>query len=634
MKRHTVFMLASVLLAATACAPAARSTNAPVPTQPSSAAVANVTPARVAVPTVEPTSNPTRQSSASQSTTSSSPPPTLPDPAATNSAQALENVAKITYAALADKQDLKPYITGVMTAFGVPPLGEGDVTLAGTRYKQGLPLMFLPQVAEMADAFNDGGFVSLDSFIAAANNQGAKQQGTNNPLTRDYLTLKFAAYVSKANYEPKQVLPAFVLALGKERVKRFPPQKPDPLWGDGLLDPLQLTLLLYSVSYADAGPLPTTVPMASVPQASGVVYPYMAGSLVIGPIQASLIASVAGADPIGAFIKDQIQGQVEGEVQDMIGVPLDKYDAAQVSVCGSLLLYGHKLKVTTTPKLIYHKDGTKPWSTRVDATLSFQDDYWDNYLPVDRWMLENLGNCKLPRRGTVEGKPLEWSVSDGLREHGNYNITPAQTDGNGRASANWQTVPETTPESQRTFFNQRDAVGAAIVRAGSLVPGWSGLERVVGALRDTGNTGDSPITVIYYKVPQYRVDGVYWGAYHLTGTVCALDKTFTLKAEQSLGGQPGVGEFVFTPAGGSSGNWKYAGTMCGEGICFAVNGSGTFQLDGIRDGKPAIRMNPGNWTATAPPPLGETYPLGPGGQHLGIVETIKLEPTTEGCPTK
>jgi hypothetical protein len=103
-----------------------------------------------------------------------------------------------------------------MTAFGVPPLGEGDVTLAGTRVKQGLPLMFLPQVAEMADAFNDGGFVSLDSFIAAANNRGAKQQGTNNPLTRDYLTLKFAAYVDKANYEPKQVLPAFVLALGRE----------------------------------------------------------------------------------------------------------------------------------------------------------------------------------------------------------------------------------------------------------------------------------------------------------------------------------------------------------------------------------------------------------------------------------
>ena len=55
MKRHTVLMLASVLLAATACAPAARSTNAPKQTQPSSAAVSNVTPTRAAVPTVGPT---------------------------------------------------------------------------------------------------------------------------------------------------------------------------------------------------------------------------------------------------------------------------------------------------------------------------------------------------------------------------------------------------------------------------------------------------------------------------------------------------------------------------------------------------------------------------------------------------
>ncbi len=109
--------------------------------------------------------------------------PVLPEPAPTNSAQAVENVAAMVYDALAAGENLNPYINGVMTAFGVPPLGEADATLAGTRYDQGLPLMFIPQVAEMADAFNDGGFVSLDSFITAANSQGAKQPGANEPLT-------------------------------------------------------------------------------------------------------------------------------------------------------------------------------------------------------------------------------------------------------------------------------------------------------------------------------------------------------------------------------------------------------------------------------------------------------------------
>ena len=97
----------------------------------------------------------------SQDNPSSQVPPTLPERAPTNSAQAVENVATIIYEALAAGENLNPYINGVMTAFGVTPLGEADVALAGTRYNQGLPLMFIPQVAELADAFNDGGFVSL-----------------------------------------------------------------------------------------------------------------------------------------------------------------------------------------------------------------------------------------------------------------------------------------------------------------------------------------------------------------------------------------------------------------------------------------------------------------------------------------
>jgi hypothetical protein len=402
-----------------------------------------------------------------------------------NSARALDGVARNIYDTLVAKQDLKPYISGVMTAFGVPPLGEADVATVDARFSQGLPLMFIPQVAEMADAFNDGGYISLDSFIASANAKGAKQKGTTNPLTRNYLTQKFAAFAGKMQYAPGQVLPAFVLALGKERARRFPPANPDPLWGDGLLDPLQLTLMLYAVSYSSAAPLPAQAPLLSVAAFN------------------SAIVLASAVNPIEEFVKDQIKDQLTGELQDAVEIPLGEREAAQVSVCASLLLYGHKVRVTATPNLIYHRqtDGTAPWSTRVDALLTFEDDYWDNYLAIDRWMLNTLGNCTLPRRGPVEGKPIVWSMSDGLIAHGNYNITPAATDVDGKGVANWQTVVETTPLTRRTFDNQRDAVGAAIVRAGSLVPGWSGLERIVGLLKDTGNTGDSPITVMYYVDP-------------------------------------------------------------------------------------------------------------------------------------
>jgi hypothetical protein len=132
------------------------------------------------------------------------------------------------------------------------------------------------------------------------------------------------------------------------------------------------------------------------------------------------------------------------------------------------------------------------------------------------------------------------------------------------------------------------------------------------------------ITIEWHAQPSFTVDGVYWGAYHLTGTICALDQPFTLKAEQSLGGEPGVGEFVFTPSSASGGAWKYDGTMCGQGICLTVNGSSTYQLDSRGADVPTFQVDPGsNWTVTAP--LVGTIPLGEG-NHLGVVETIILTP--------
>lgn len=538
---------------------------------------------------------------------SSQVPPTLPDPAATNSAQALKNVAKIIYDALAAGQSLNPYINGVMTAFGVPPLSEADVALAGTRYNQGLPLMFIPQVAELADAFNDGGFVSLDSFIAAANNQGAKQQGTNNPLTRDYLTQKFGDYAGKAQYEPDQALPAFVLALDKERATRFPPKNTDPLWGDGLLDPLQLTLLIYSVSYSGAGSL-----SAQVPLTAGVVRQDIKASLINGPFQAPLMAGVAGSDPIGDFIKDQIQGQVEGEVQDFVEIPLDKVEAAQVSVCASLLLYGHKMKVTTTPPLIHHKDGSNPWWTQVDVTLTFQDDYWTNDAYIIGSVLDDLG-CKLPHRGPVEGRPLEWSVSDGLSGHGNFDFTQSQTGDGGKASATWKAVTETTPKSQRTFFNQRTAVGAVIVRAGSLVPGWSGLERIVGLLKDTGNTGNSPLTVIYYIGRGYKASGQE-GTLIYSGVICGLEQPFTLNAKSPYY------EFTiqFAPSGPQAGSFTYSGTEYDVGPMTAV---GTYTVNGDGADAHQLILDAAHTTSTSVGPV-----------HVQITYHIDLVPLdTQEC---
>ncbi len=124
----------------------------------------------------------------------------------------------------------------------------------------------------------------------------------------------------------------------------------------------------------------------------------------------------------------------------------------------------------------------------------------------------------------------------------------------------------------------------------------------------------------------WRVDGFYWDAYRVTGTICGgLDKPFSLQAEASLAGVPMIGRFAFTPAGKSGGVWNFAGSFMG----YPATASGSFQTEGVEEGSPSIRMGPGRWTVDIPR-IG-TVPIGEGGDHLDKIETIWLEPAAEEC---
>jgi hypothetical protein len=494
----------------------------------------------------------------------------------------MEQIARMIYERSSAPQELEPYLQGVLTALGVPPLGEGDLDVATTRFKQGLPFLFQQQVAEMAEAFQSGDMYTLDSFIAAANARGARERRSHQPLTRATLTALFAPYTGKSQYDMKQALPAFVLALGKERARRSPSATFDPLWGDGLLDPLQTALLLYSISYAGARPVPYANLGTELPRRT-------VGVLRLSPLRHPLEAPIRGAEnPIVDWIIEQLADEVTGEVQDQIEIPLDKKEAAQVSLCASLILYGHKTEVKTEPDLLYHNDGEKPSVTRVGVTVRFVDDYYSKTNSLDRWLIESLSNCEMPVQGLARGVELSWSVSDGLLKHGNYDHIMYHTDDNGSAFASWRTVPETTPKELRSFATQRDAVGSAIVRVSGLVPGWGNLEKVVNLLTDTGAVGQSRLTVIYYERPQYSVDQmVGLPGVHLTGTICALDQPFTLDAKGvNAAGGTYVGSFKFTPADTRGGNWTHtATTSCLPELgCATVTGSGTYQVESQKGG--------------------------------------------------
>jgi hypothetical protein len=397
----------------------------------------------------------------------------------TSSASELRELAAAIYDAVETDGDVASYVEGVFLALDVKVFTEPTAEL-DDRLAQGHPVLFEPQMHEIADAFLDGGYVPLDSLLAAAAERGVAGPG-GTPLDRAAFDVGFAALAGKQEFTRTEALPAFVLTLAAERAARYGGD--DPLWGDGQLDPLQTTLLMYAFSYGD--PARVSSPLVGAP----------------GP----RYSLPRGAKTIIDFTRDRLQGQLEGKVVSWIEIPTDADDdAAKAILCASLQLYGHKMKVTAAPDLVYHQqaDGpATPFATTITAVLTFEDDWWDNRLPIDQWLFNKLPECKLQRRGTVPDKPLEWSVSDGLAGHGTYNFAASVTNDDGTGLGYWSTVVETTPIRRRVFANQRDAVGSLIVRAGSLVPGWSTVERAVGFLKDTGNHGQAPLTVIFYVDP-------------------------------------------------------------------------------------------------------------------------------------
>ncbi len=235
-----------------------------------------------------------------------------------------------------------------------------------------------------------------------------------------------------------------------------------------------------------------------------------------------------------------------------------------------------------------------------------------------------------------------WRLGSAFKDHGAFKdirghdfdgSSPTETDPSGKTSvtfqarqepANGQGQEKSVQATVRASFDPRDwivAMGLTDARLLAFLP------------TSIDVSSPEPVSIEWHEQAAYEVDGVYWGAYHLKGTICGFDRPFTLQADQSLGGQPGVGEFVFTPTSASGGDWKYTGTMCGQGACLSVDASSTFELASMADEPPAIRMDPGsNWTVTAP--IVGTLPLG-AGRHLGsAIETVTLEPATAACPTQ
>ncbi len=408
----------------------------------------------------------------------------------------VSSVAELIYDDVEAGEDVSPHIEAVLEAFGVPTLEADDVDGALERIDAGLPFVTTRVVEQMAAAYAQLRLVDVEGFAEGLVEQGVELDFPYDlggaELNAELLGSILYSSVIGGEADPElpldegTVLPSLVRQLGQERARRKDLQE-DFLWGDGLLDPLQFTLLAFTI-FAESDEAERS----------------LSGSPKL-PSKFQFLQSNPGADFIKDQIKSQLKDKVEGELtsalQGLTQVPLDKKDAAKVSVCGSLILYGHKVAITNTPDLLWHAP-KKPNVTTIEMTLTFEDDYYDNWArAVLGSAVTDLTGCAFPRKGPIEGKPIEWSVSSGLEGHGSFDVTPSITNDLGQATATWRTVTDHYPEACHVFENQRDAVGATEAVVSGLLSGWSTVETIVTFLNpNTGTQGHDPLTVLYYEV--------------------------------------------------------------------------------------------------------------------------------------
>jgi hypothetical protein len=406
----------------------------------------------------------------------------------TVSATTVNAAAVELYAMLATGQDASGAVTGVLQSF-MPVLGAADSTVLDSLLAVGFPVATDFEVQLVAQALRDGDMVSLDNFIGAAAAAGATAEDPAGPLTREYLTAKFAPRVDQQTYTSGDIVPAMVLALGRARAQLSSEGLTDPVWGDDQLDALQTMLLLYAVDFSGAAEASSDVRSAGVPLRADRV----------GAARAALLAQeLSTPAPLGPGGKFAINTWALSHVSKWIKFPLGYIGGTRAAICASVLLYSYKFRASQSQDELWHHDPSKPdhpYQSQLNTTLVF--DFVPN--TFGKIVLKAI-DCPVPPPGPAAGKTVNWEIDDTLQIHGSLTRDEATTDANGQASSTYETVPELVPAAMQELA-PKFAVGSWQVHATGLIPMWANLERSVDLIANPTDTVIAAMVVNYHQLP-------------------------------------------------------------------------------------------------------------------------------------
>jgi hypothetical protein len=426
-----------------------------------------------------------------QSTAPPDGPPNVPPPVDTGSgttvdtatvpATVVDSVATELYLQVSAGEDVTPEIAGILGAF-MPVLGEANEGTIDSLLAAGQPFAVDFQAGLIAQSFQSGTMFTVDNFIDAAADAGATALDGTTPITREYLTALLTPVAQQSTYTSVDILPALVLALGRARIRQTGAASTDAVWSDGLLDPLQTTLLMYAVQFAGAddaasslvGPAATPAPTPSR----------------FAPHPATIGQWALKLKGVGFGIVGSIIGK-------LVEFPIGPIQSAQATVCASIMMNSYKLQMSASQRDLWHRDPshpTHPYQSQITAALTF------NFVPnaLGSWLLPKIG-CPIPPVGAAPGKSVTWSTEDPLPDHGGLIDQQLQTDANGQAQATYQTVAELVPGGLQAT-PEKSVTGLVKASASGLIPGWKRLEATLDYLTPVDE--GIRLNVQYHELPQ------------------------------------------------------------------------------------------------------------------------------------
>lgn len=433
--------------------------------------------------------------------------------------QAVQAAAKELYDSLeVDNGDPSDVIRRIATALDIYQSPDRDKDTIIAQIEDGQPVLLEDHILAMASAYQAGILVSLDSFIVSLQEWGVVGKAPPGILTIEHFSNGFAGLPTQDEYAHGELWPAFVLHLGLERATREDKQI-DPIWGDGMLDPLQFTLFSFTVFLAastedNVSHWDGRNPLRQV----GAISSFLPAYLLTGAIDTHLLASnpmiEPGIDIITTNWEDWLNEPFNKAIADaianfigsMVGLPFTKSEAIKASICASVILYSHKLTLRTDHFTINRRwpenpPGSDPYQAQLTANLNF------DFIPhndLSRDIVNYACGSPIPQTGPVSSKPLEWSIDGDLPIHGNLNVKDHDSGPGGDAHATYQTFDEKVPRLLRKGLSEV-AHGQVSVRVSQLLPDkWRSIEYFVRETRHIG-LGAVYLAVRHYELPQMQL---------------------------------------------------------------------------------------------------------------------------------